>query len=276
MDATEVTLLEFQNLADNFKRNWLHEKGNVTEFDVEKEFWRIIESPYEEVEVQYGADLHSSIHGSGFPTVETDPKNPYSTCPWNLNNISILKDSLFRHIDNDISGMMIPWIYVGMTFSTFCWHAEDHYTYSINFHHWGETKTWYGIPASNADKFESVMRQVVPELFEMNPNLLFDLTTLLSPRTLIKNNVDVFALDQRPGEFVVTFPRAYHAGFNHGFNFAEAVNFALPDWLSFGRECTLRYHQYKKFPVFCHEELVLRASQKGFDLASYGYHGMKL
>ena len=56
-----------------------------------------------------------------------------------------------------------------------------------------------------------------------SPQLLL-LRSLLSPQ--------VVRTDQCAGEFVITFPRAYHAGFNQGFNFAEAVNFALPDWVS--------------------------------------------
>ena len=36
---------------------------------------------------------------------------------------------------------------------------------------------------------------------------------------------------QNPGEFIVTMGGSYHAGFNWGFNLAEAVNFALPKWL---------------------------------------------
>lgn len=58
---------------------------------------------------------------------------------------------MFTYVTKNISGMMVPWLYVGMLFSSFCWHNEDHYTYSMSYNHWGDTKTWYGIPGSNAD-----------------------------------------------------------------------------------------------------------------------------
>lgn len=194
---------------------------------------------------------------SGFPTMERHPKNPYSKNPWNLNVIPVLPDSLFTHIKSDISGMMVPWIYVGMCFSAFCWHNEDHYTYSINYHHWGDTKTWYGIPGADALKFEDAMRRAVPELFEQQPDLLFQLVTMLSPGTLMKEGVRCYVVDQRPGQFVVTFPQAYHSGFNHGFNFCEAVNFAPHEWVDYGQECAKRYKQYKRHPCFSHDELLI-------------------
>lgn len=82
--------------------------------------------------------------------------------------------------------------------------------------HWGETKTWYGVPGSDTAKFEEAMRKAVPELFEQQPDLLFQLVTMLSPERLKKENVNVYAVDQRPGQFVITYPKAYHSGFNHG------------------------------------------------------------
>ncbi|KAG2174221.1 hypothetical protein INT43_004242, partial [Umbelopsis isabellina] len=261
-DGGEYSLHSFQQKCNKFKEEWFDAKDtgdpkNVSEEDCEDEFWRLVENPHESCEVEYGADLHSTQHGSGFPTMERHPKNTYSKNPWNLNVMPVLPDSLFTHIKSDISGMMVPWIYVGMCFSAFCWHNEDHYTYSVNYHHWGETKTWYGVPGADAIKFEDAMRRAVPELFEQQPDLLFQLVTMLSPGTLLKEGVRCYVVDQRPGQFVVTFPQAYHSGFNHGFNFCEAVNFAPYEWVEYGQECAKRYKQYKRHPCFSHDELLI-------------------
>ena len=264
------SLKHFQEKANNFKefhfQNRMpfdpvtNQRKQPSEDDIEREFWRLVETINETVEVEYGADIHSTTHGSGFPTIEKNPLNKYSKDPWNLNILPFHEESLFRHIKTDISGMTVPWLYVGMCFSTFCWHNEDHYTYSANYQHFGATKTWYGIPGKDAQRFEEAMRKAVPELFEQQPDLLFQLVTLLPPNQLRQAGVDVYALDQRAGQFVITFPQAYHAGFNHGFNFNEAVNFAPSDWEPFGETGTERLQEFRKQPCFSHDELLLTAA----------------
>ncbi|KAJ7682384.1 jumonji superfamily protein [Mycena polygramma] len=282
-EGDEHSLTSFQARDAEFRRVWFESHppttdpdaleignpttnriGNVTvsEYDLENEFWRLVNTQDETVEVEYGADVHSTTHGSAMPTMETHPLNPYSKDPWNLNNIPIVSDSLLRFIKSDISGMTVPWTYVGMTFSTFCWHNEDHYTYSINFMHWGETKTWYGVPGSDAEKFEAAIKCEAPDLFQAQPDLLFQLVTLMNPKRVTDAGVRVYACNQRAGEFVITCPKSYHAGFNHGFNFNEAVNFALPDWLEYGRECVQRYREHRKLPVFSHDELLITITQQ--------------
>ncbi|KAF2665460.1 PLU-1-domain-containing protein [Microthyrium microscopicum] len=263
------SLKQFQEKAQNFKARHFakknggnpDEKQDVSEDEVEREFWRLTESLTETVEVEYGADIHSTTHGSGFPTIERQPFDSYSMDPWNLNVMPLDKDSLFRYIKTDISGMTVPWLYVGMCFSTFCWHNEDHWTYSANYQHFGETKTWYGIPSGSAERFEAAMKETVPELFEQQPDLLYQLVTLLQPDKLRKAGVEAYALDQHAGEFVITFPQAYHAGFNHGFNFNEAVNFAPSDWEPFGSKAIERLQEFKRPPVFSHEELLFAAAE---------------
>ncbi|RMZ79667.1 hypothetical protein DV738_g3237, partial [Chaetothyriales sp. CBS 135597] len=269
-EGSVYSLKVFQEKANNFRERHFaaimpfdpvtNTQRRPTEDDVEREFWRLVEDINDPVEVEYGADIHSTTHGSGFPTVEKNPLNPYSKDPWNLNVMPFLDQSLFRHIKGDISGMTVPWLYVGMCFSTFCWHNEDHYAYSANYQHFGATKTWYGIPGEDAYAFEAAMRKAVPELFDSQPDLLFQLVTILPPDKLKSAGVRVYALDQRAGEFVITFPQAYHAGFNHGFNFNEAVNFAPVDWEPFGEAGVLRLREFRRQPCFCHDELLLTAA----------------
>ncbi|KMQ88408.1 lysine-specific demethylase 5a [Lasius niger] len=231
---------------------------------VEKEFWRIVSSIDEDVTVEYGADLHTMDHGSGFPTKTSvnlfTCDQEYAESSWNLNNLPVLRGSILGHINADISGMKVPWMYVGMCFATFCWHNEDHWSYSINYLHWGEPKTWYGVPGSQAERFEHSMKSAAPELFHSQPDLLHQLVTIMNPNILTSEGVPVFRTDQHAGEFVVTFPRAYHAGFNQGYNFAEAVNFAPADWLKIGRDCITHYSNLRRFCVFSHDELVCKMS----------------
>lgn len=266
------SLKAFQERARRFKDNHfankmafdpiLNTKRPANEDDVEREFWRLVENITETVEVEYGADIHSTTHGSGFPTIEKQPRDSYSTDPWNLNVLPLFGESLFKHIKTDISGMTVPWLYVGMVFSTFCWHNEDHYAYSANYQHLGATKTWYGIPGEDAERFENAMREAIPELFETQPDLLFQLVTLMPPEKLKKAGVRVFAVDQRAGQFVITFPQAYHAGFNHGFNVNEAVNFAPVDWEPWGESGVQRLRDYRRQPCFSHDELLMTAASR--------------
>ena len=270
-EGDTYSLKQFQERANRFKESYfadtmpfdpiLNSRRRVTEDDVEKEFWRLVESLTETVEVEYGADIHSTTHGSGFPTIERNPLDPYSANPWNLNVLPFHGESLFRHIRSDISGMTVPWVYIGMCFSTFCWHNEDHYAYSANYQHFGDTKTWYGVPGDEAEAFEEAMRQAVPELFEGQPDLLFQLVTLMPPEELRKRGVNVYAVDQRAEQFVITFPQAYHAGFNHGFNFNEAVNFAPTDWEPYGAASIERLQSFRKQPCFSHDELLTMAAR---------------
>lgn len=50
------------------------------------------------------------------------------------------------------------------------------------------------------------------------------------------------------------------------FNFNEAVNFALPDWLPFGLDCVKRYQEHRKLPVFSHDELLITITQQNHSI----------
>ncbi|KAK8584321.1 hypothetical protein V6N13_109707 [Hibiscus sabdariffa] len=259
----QFTLEAFRRLAERAKKKWFG-SGCVSRVQIEKKFWEIVEGFAGEVEVMYGSDLDTSVYGSGFPrindqrqeSVELKAWDEYCRSPWNLNNLPKLKGSMLRAVHHNITGVMVPWLYIGMLFSAFCWHFEDHCFYSMNYLHWGEPKCWYSVPGSEASTFEKVMRDCLPDLFDAQPDLLFQLVTMLNPSVLQENGVPVYSVLQEPGNFVITFPRSYHGGFNLGLNCAEAVNFAPADWLPHGGSGAELYQLYRKAAVLSHEELL--------------------
>uniref|UniRef100_A0A8C8EGF1 [histone H3]-trimethyl-L-lysine(4) demethylase n=1 Tax=Oncorhynchus tshawytscha TaxID=74940 RepID=A0A8C8EGF1_ONCTS len=264
----DYSLRTFGDMADSFKSDYFNMPVHMVPTElVEKEFWRLVSTIEEDVTVEYGADIASKEFGSGFPIrggrFQVSPEDEdYLSSGWNLNNMPVMDSSVLTHITADICGMKLPWLYVGMCFSSFCWHIEDHWSYSINYLHWGEPKTWYGVPGYAAEKLEWVMRKLAPELFESQPDLLHQLVTIMNPNTLMNHGVPIYRTNQCSGEFVITFPRAYHSGFNQGFNFAEAVNFCTMDWMPMGRMCVDHYRQLNRYCVFSHDEMVCKMASK--------------
>lgn len=84
----------------------------------------------------------------------------------------------------------------------------------------------------------------------------------MAPSVLKLEGVPVYRVAQNSGEFVLTFPRAYHAGFNCGFNCAEAVNVAPVDWLRHGQNAVELYSTQLHKTSISHDKLLLAAAKK--------------
>ena len=64
---------------------------------------------------------------------------------------------------------------------------------------------------------------------------------------------------QKAGEFILTLPGSYHAGFSTGLNIGEAVNFASKSWLPFGAKAQNIYRLTReKIPVFPFEWILIQ------------------
>jgi len=143
----------------------------------------------------------------------------------------------------------------------FCWHVEDNYMYSVSYLHEGAPKTWYGVSPANASEFDRVFKtRGFPDQVAADPQLLLKKSSMLPPSMLLEEGVPVSRVVQKPGQFVVTLPQAYHAGFSHGANTAEAVNFMLADWLPYARLSMAAYRALRREPVLDIEQIVVQAA----------------
>uniref|UniRef100_G3T4L2 [histone H3]-trimethyl-L-lysine(4) demethylase n=1 Tax=Loxodonta africana TaxID=9785 RepID=G3T4L2_LOXAF len=261
----EYTLQSFGEMADNFKSDYFNMPVHMVPTElVEKEFWRLVSSIEEDVIVEYGADISSKDFGSGFPVKDGRRKmlpeeEEYALSGWNLNNMPVLEQSVLAHINVDISGMKVPWLYVGMCFSSFCWHIEDHWSYSINYLHWGEPKTWYGVPSHAAEQLEEVMRELAPELFESQPDLLHQLVTIMNPNVLMEHGVPVSFFMSPFSIFNFEFPVKRPLRFLLGHKGIWRVNTcSVLEYLPIGRQCVNHYRRLRRHCVFSHEELIFK------------------
>nr|XP_029479960.1 lysine-specific demethylase 4A-like isoform X3 [Oncorhynchus nerka] len=194
--------------------------------ELERKYWKSVtfNSPI------YGADVNGTLY---------DP----DVTDWNIGKLNTILDTVEHANGITIEGVNTPYLYFGMWKTTFAWHTEDMDLYSINYLHFGASKSWYCVPPEQGKKMERLAQGFFPGSHQNCEAFLRHKMTLISPSILRKYGIPFEKITQEPGEFMVTFPYSYHAGFNHGFNCAESTNFATERWIEYGKQamlCTCR------------------------------------
>ncbi len=134
--------------------------------DVENLFWKNISfSP-----PLYGADIKGSVMDSGVQ--------------WNLTQLDSL---LSKGLPRAISGVNVPYLYIGSWKTMFGWHKEDLDLYSINYLHYGKPKFWYSLPKNEGKKLEGFAKECFSEGFNKCSEFLRHKTVMINPYLLKKN-----------------------------------------------------------------------------------------
>jgi jumonji domain-containing protein 2 len=124
--------------------------------------------------------------------------------------------------------------------ASFAAHTEDMNLLSINYLHAGAPKVWYAVAAGeDSQRLEQMCEMHYHHAKNTCPEYMRHKRSLISPAILKKAGIRYTTQVQYPGEAIITFPGSYHFGFNTGFNVAEATNFAIPEWVPYGKRANV-------------------------------------
>nr|XP_008107692.1 PREDICTED: lysine-specific demethylase 4A [Anolis carolinensis]XP_008107693.1 PREDICTED: lysine-specific demethylase 4A [Anolis carolinensis]XP_008107694.1 PREDICTED: lysine-specific demethylase 4A [Anolis carolinensis]XP_008107695.1 PREDICTED: lysine-specific demethylase 4A [Anolis carolinensis]XP_016848707.1 PREDICTED: lysine-specific demethylase 4A [Anolis carolinensis] len=214
-----MTVREFRRIANSDK----YCTPRYTDFeDLERKYWKNLtfNAPI------YGADVNGTLYDKHVDD-------------WNIGHLNTILDVVENESGITIEGVNTPYLYFGMWKTSFAWHTEDMDLYSINYLHFGEPKSWYCVPPEHGKRLERLAKGFFPGSAQNCEAFLRHKMTLISPSILKKYGIPFDKVTQEAGEFMITFPYGYHAGFNHGFNCAESTNFATLRWIEYGKQSVL-------------------------------------
>lgn len=83
-------------------------------------------------------------------------------------------------------------------------------------------------------------------------NILRHKTFLPHPDWFKMHGIPLVKIVQKPGEYIVTFPKGYHFGVNLGFCINEAVNVAIPSWINWGKVASPKCSCPEELVIFMH------------------------
>jgi hypothetical protein len=229
LDQPPISASEFRDKSDVYSKEQLGgRRTDLSADEMERKFWKRLGPTMPPA--LYGADMEGTL----FNDVDMDGLG------WKISQLSsclnlLLSDQPDDH-EGGIPGVTTPYLYFGMWASVFCAHTEDMNLLSINYLHAGAPKIWYAVAAGgDAQRLEQLCEGLYHQARTECSEYMRHKRCLVSPGKLKKAGIPFTRAVQYPGDAMVTFPGSYHFGFNTGFNVAEATNFAVPEWMPYGR-----------------------------------------
>lgn len=222
-EQSPLRMTEFRDKADAYRKQQVgvgvEESLSADRIQqLERLFWKRLGPTMSPA--WYGADQEGSFF---------HPED--GACGWSLGQL----DSCLHALCDGVPGVTTSYLYAGMWGASFAAHTEDVHLLSINYLHAGAPKFWYAIAEPDSQRFLNLCQFHFALQYAECPEFLRHKRYLISPQVLQRAGIRYQTAIQYPGDAIVTFPASIHFGFNLGFNFAEATNFAVPEWIPFGR-----------------------------------------
>jgi hypothetical protein len=228
LDLAPMSVAKYREMADEYLESQVGAKASEISIELlQRKFWKRLGPTMQPA--LYGADMEGTLFN------KSD-----DCCGWNISRLHSCLELLLTDQPDDhqggIPGVTTPYLYFGMWASVFCAHTEDMNLLSINYLHSGAPKVWYAVAAGeDAQRLEQLCEGHYHQAKSGCSEYMRHKRALISPAILKKAGIKFTTTVQYPGDAMITFPGSYHFGFNTGFNIAEATNFAVPEWVPYGR-----------------------------------------
>lgn len=139
-----------------------------------------------------------------------------------------------------IVGIHTPFFYFGAAHTIFALHAEDYNAMSLNYHHFGADKIWRVVSPRYYHRVEDFVTARLLDATAARKGrrlpgrrcsqFVRHASVYLPGTTLDVAGARSIQFRQRPGELVITWPLAYHEGYNEGLNINEACGYGHKNW----------------------------------------------
>ena len=138
-------------------------------------------------------------------------------------------NSLFK-AEQKVAGIHTPYFYFASPASVFAMHMEDYAALSINYHHWGAPKRWVICCPADSEKLENLVVGMLGLKSVGCDQFVRHASVFVPTWVLERAGIRFTKVLQEEGDMIITFPWAYHEGWNQGLNVAEAIGYGDVGW----------------------------------------------